>query len=140
MRGMFGWLARRLSKTPVVWGDRSRLDVGKNVRLVNVLLNLASGHITIGNDVFFGHNCMVITGAHDYAAEGAQRQSAVPASGRDVVIGAGAWIGSGAIILGPCSIGEHSVIAAGSVVTHDIPARTIAAGIPARVVKGSIGH
>jgi acetyltransferase-like isoleucine patch superfamily enzyme len=129
------WLARRLSKTPVIWGDPTRLKVGRNTRLVNTLVNLASGSVTIEDDVFFGHNCMVLTGTHDYREEGVARQTAVPQSGRDVVVGAGAWIGSGAIILGPCRIGAHAVVAAGSVVTDDIPARSIAAGAPARVVR-----
>jgi acetyltransferase-like isoleucine patch superfamily enzyme len=52
-----------------------------------------------------------------------------------VRIGRNVWIGRGAIVLPGCTIGDHSVIAAGAVVTGDIPARTLAAGVPARAVR-----
>jgi len=44
----------------------------------------------------------------------------VPKTGRDVVIGRGAWVSSNALVLGPCRIGEHAVVAAASVVTADV--------------------
>ena len=56
-------------------------------------------------------------------------------SGRDIIVRKGVWIGSNAIILGPCEIGENSVIAAGSIVTRDVPARVLSGGAPAKVLK-----
>ena len=53
----------------------------------------------------------------------------------EVVISRNVWIGAGAIILPGVKIGEHSVIGAGSVVTHDIPAKVVAAGNPAKVIR-----
>ena len=106
---------RKAFDEPSCWGDYSRITVGKNVNLVNTLFNTVGGYIAIGDFTIFGHNCMVITGTHDVSKQALERQQYVK-EGRDIVIGQGVWIGSGAIILGPCTIGDHAVIAAGSVV------------------------
>jgi len=58
----------------------------------------------------------------------------VPAEGRDVEIGPGAWIGTRAIVLGPCRVGADAVVAAGAVVTHDVPDGARVAGVPARTL------
>jgi acetyltransferase-like isoleucine patch superfamily enzyme len=81
----------------------------------------------------------VLTGTHDVARRGRERQLAVPGDGRDVHVGAGAWVGSGAIVLGPCRIGADAVVAAGAVVTGDVAAQTLVAGVPARVVRSLAG-
>ena len=51
----------------------------------------------------------------------------------------GAWVGSGAILLGPCRIGAHAVVAAGAVVTGDVAPETVVAGVPARPAR-SLQH
>jgi len=58
----------------------------------------------------------------------------VPSSGYDIYIGRGTWIASGAIITGGVKIGDNAIIAAGTVVTRDIPDYAIVAGIPARII------
>jgi acetyltransferase-like isoleucine patch superfamily enzyme len=73
-----------------------------------------------------------LTGTHDAAETREARQRAVPPEGRDVEIGAGAWIGTRALVLGPCRIGADAVVAAGSVVTRDVPDGGKVAGVPAR--------
>jgi acetyltransferase-like isoleucine patch superfamily enzyme len=105
--------------------------------MVNTLFNLSSGQISVGEHTFTGHNVSIITGTHDYQSLLADRLTDIPASGRDITIGQGVWIGSNAIILGPCTIGDHAVIAAGAVVTagSQIPSRAIVAGVPAKIVK-----
>jgi acetyltransferase-like isoleucine patch superfamily enzyme len=55
--------------------------------------------------------------------------------GKDIRIGNGVWLGTNSVILGPCVIGDHAVIAAGAVVTADVPPETVVAGIPARPIK-----
>ena len=77
----------------------------------------------------------MLTGTHDVARRGLERQRAVPAEGRDVHVEEGAWVGSGAILVGPCRIGAHAVVAAGSVVTADVAPQTVVAGVPARLVR-----
>jgi acetyltransferase-like isoleucine patch superfamily enzyme len=106
---------RKAFDEPTCWGDDSRITIGNNVNLVNTLFNTVSGDIVIGDWTIFGHNCMVITGTHDVSKQALERQQYVK-EGRDIYIGRGVWIGSGAIILGPCTIMDHAVIGAGSVV------------------------
>jgi Bacterial transferase hexapeptide (six repeats) len=143
-------LAKRLTQTQLsptiqaiinteirIFGDRERLHLAPTAEMVNTLFNLSSGEIFVGDYSFTGHHVSLITGTHDYHAVLADRLTAVPESGRDITIGQGVWIGSNAVILGPCTIGDHAVIAAGAVVTagSQIPAGTIVAGIPAKVIK-----
>lgn len=58
----------------------------------------------------------------------------VPSSGYDIVIGSGTWIASGVIITGGVSIGSNSIVAAGAVVTKNMPDYAIVAGVPATVI------
>jgi acetyltransferase-like isoleucine patch superfamily enzyme len=120
---------------PRVWGPPGRLDIAASAVVNDALLNTESGTITIAADAFFGHRVSVLTGTHDIALRGLERQRAVPPAGRDIHIGEGAWIGSGAIVLGPCRIGAHAVVAAGAVVTEDVAPETLVAGVPARTVR-----
>ena len=119
----------------MVYGDRAKLHIHPTAVLNNALFNLSSGEITVEEYAFFGHNVSVLTGTHDVTTFDRARQITVPKTGRDVVIGRGVWVSSNALVLGPCRIGEHSVVAAASVVTADVPPYTIVAGIPAKPVK-----
>ncbi|MBO6675213.1 MAG: acyltransferase [Rhizobiales bacterium] len=136
---LFSRLAPRLrvhlAHAPLIWGDASRLSKGKNVHLVDAIINLRSGHVTIGDNSFLGHGVMLLTGKHDIAERGAARHASVPKEGRDITIGQGVWIASGAIIVGPCEIGDNAVIGAGVVVTGHIEANTICTGMPPRQLK-----
>jgi acetyltransferase-like isoleucine patch superfamily enzyme len=120
-----------------IWGDRERLHLAPTCVMVNTLFNLSSGTIVVGDYSFTGHHVSIITGTHDYQSQLAERLTNVPTAGRDITIGQGVWIGSNAIILGPCTIGDHAVIAAGAVVVpgSQIPTGAIVAGIPAKVIK-----
>ncbi len=120
---------------PLVWGPAERLQIADSAVVNDALMNTVSGSITIGAHAFFGHRVSVITGTHDIALRGEERQRAVPQEGRDVDIGAGAWVGSGAIVIGPCRIGTDAVVAAGAVVIGDVAPATIVAGVPARLVR-----
>ncbi len=124
--------------TPRLWGPGERLHVAPTAVLNDALLNTVSGNITVEEYAFFGHGVTLLTGTHDVSFTGRERQLAVPSEGRDIVIGAGAWIASRAIVLGPCRIGANAVVAAGAVVSADVPAGAIAAGVPARLV-GHVG-
>jgi acetyltransferase-like isoleucine patch superfamily enzyme len=128
--------ARERSLTePLVFGPPERVHVAGSAIVNDALLNTVSGSITVGEDAFFGHRVSVLTGTHDVTRRGRERQLAFPEAGRDVIIEEGAWIGSGAIVLGPSRIGAHAVVAAGAVVTGDVAPETIVAGVPARVVR-----
>lgn len=117
-----------------LWGPDERLHVASTAVLNDALLNTVSGNITVEEHAFFGHGVTLLTGTHDASRTGLERQLAVPTEGRDILIGAGAWIASRAVVIGPCQIGANAVVAAGAVVSDDVPAGAIAAGVPARIV------
>ena len=120
----------------VVYGhDPSRLHLAPSSVVNNALFNTVSGHITVGDYVFFGFNVCILTGTHDYRRTNPSRQEAVLDAVNDIVIEPGAWLATNVTVIGPCKIGEWSVVAAGSVVTSDVPPYTVVAGVPARVIK-----
>ena len=88
--------------------------------------------IFVGDNVKFGPNVVICTAAHPIlpALRAKAYQYNLP-----VHIESGVWIGAGAIILPGITIGENSVIGAGSVVTRDIPANVVAVGNPCRVMR-----
>lgn len=135
LRAISPTLRRYIATTPMIWGDRQNVRLGKNVQMVDVIINCRSGHVDIGDDTFFGHGVMLLTGKHDLGKRGALRHSAVAQSGRDISIGKGVWIASGTIVIGPCQIGDDSVIGAGSVVTGKVEPGALYSGNPARLVR-----
>ena len=119
----------------LLYGNKDRLQIDETAVVNNATFNTISGDIKIGKYVFFGLNVSVLTGTHDYQKFGRERQITVPGFDRDVIIKEGAWLASNVTVIGPCIIGEHSVVAAGSLVNKDVQPYTIVAGIPAKVVK-----
>ena len=120
-------------------GDRRKLHLGQHVSTVNTIFNVASGHVYVGDNTIFGHNCMLVTGRHEFV-QGRRKKLAVggpeaPKEGFDIRIGNGCWIASGAIIIGGVTIGNDVIVGAGSVVTKDVPSRVFVAGVPARIEK-----
>jgi acetyltransferase-like isoleucine patch superfamily enzyme len=86
----------------------------------------------------FGEDVHLLTGKHLNVAEASAANLPlhyVPDSGRDIVIGRHCYLGQGAIVIGPVTIGDYAVVAAGAVVTHDVPPRTMVAGVPAKPIK-----
>ena len=97
--------------------------------------------VEIGDDVLFGPNCTVATPMHPLLPEercahlGEDGQWHALEYGSPITIGAGTWVAANVVICGGVTIGEGCVIGAGSVVTRDIPARSLAAGNPCRVIR-----
>ena len=114
-----------ISTQYLVYGNESRLILAKTAILQNALFNVMSGKIIVEDYVFFGHNVSILTGTHDYHKTGSERQKAVPSSGRDIIIKKGVWIASNATILGPCVIGENSVIGPCCLIDKDVPPSTV---------------
>lgn len=107
-----------------IWiGDNTRVNYG-------VVLN-GLDKIWIGSYVHLSPNCIINTGSLDYTYPINRR----PHISAPVIIEDGVWIGSGAKINLGVTIGEGSVIGAGAVVTKDIPAYSVAVGVPAKVIK-----
>ena len=111
-------------------------DCGKNITVgKNVFINSGcrfqdQGGITIGDGALIGHNAVLTTLNHDFSPE--RRTSMHPAP---VVIGKNVWLGASVTVVPGVTIGDNAVIAAGAVVTKDVPAGTIAAGVPAKVLS-----
>lgn len=111
-------------------------DFGKNITIgKNVFFNTGCsfqdrGGITIGDGSLVGMNVTIATLNHGLPLE--TRNITYPSP---VVIGKNVWIGSNATILPGVKIGDNSVVAAGAVVTKDVPENTVVAGVPAKAVK-----
>jgi acetyltransferase-like isoleucine patch superfamily enzyme len=136
LRGWFGKLAREsVLYHPAIFGDPARVTIAGSAQVNDALFNVSSGTIRVEAHAFFGHGVSLLTGTHDIEVIGPERRDAVPSAGHDIVVGESAWISSNATVIGPCRIGAHAVVAAGAVVTADVPDYTVVAGIPARAVR-----
>lgn len=106
------------------------ITVGKNVFINSCCCFQDQGGIEIGDGTMIGHQVVIATLNHDLIPENRQDMVA-----RKVKIGKNVWIGSHATILQGVSIGDNAVVAAGSVVTCDVPENAIVAGVPAKTKK-----
>jgi len=115
-------------------GDTAVVSIG-NRCLIGKGTGIVGHHrIEIGDDVFTGHHVYITDANHGY------EDPTLPigrqfAPSRPVRVGAGSWLGHGAIVLPGVTIGAHVVVGAGSVVTGDLPDFSVAVGNPARVVR-----
>ena len=89
--------------------------------------------VEIGDEVFVGHGVMFINDLYPRATAASGLQTEADWKVIPTYVRKGASIGSGAVILGGVTIGERALIGAGAVVTHDVPADAVVAGVPARV-------
>jgi acetyltransferase-like isoleucine patch superfamily enzyme len=94
--------------------------------------------VTIEDDVFIGHSVTFINDLYPRATAAGQLQTEADWKVEPTCVKKGASVGSGTTILAKVTIGENAIIGAGSVVTKDIPANTIAYGNPARVVRSLV--
>lgn len=109
-------------------GRKASIQIGKNCSIGDRTEIHAGRLVQIGNGTIIAWDCVIMD--RDYHATGAGAENIRP-----VIIGSGVWIGCRAMVLNGVSIGDGAIIAAGSIVTRDVPAHTLAAGNPARVVK-----
>ena len=115
-----------------------RCEFGKNISIGNdVYINfgcviLDCGPVTIGNQVLIGPNVGIYNANHALDAQERMDGALIPGK---ISIGNRVWIGGGTIILPGVTIGDDTVIGAGSIVTHDIPSGVVAVGNPCRVLR-----
>lgn len=112
------------------------IRVGRNVFINQNCTFYDLGRISIGDDVLIGPNVSLITEGHPVAPS--ERRSYVLA--RPIVVERGVWIAAGATVIGGVRVGENSVVAAGSVVTRDVPSNTLVGGNPASVIRSIAGE
>jgi acetyltransferase-like isoleucine patch superfamily enzyme len=108
----------------VVIGDHTRVG----------LHNTVIGPVTIGSHVNLAQGITITALNHNFENK-SQRIDDQGVSTNPVVIEDDIWIGANAVVLPGVSIGHHSVVAAGAVVTKDVPPHTLVAGVPAKIIK-----
>ena len=114
-------------------GRGKTLKIGRSTFTSNIKI-LAHDDITIGDNCIFGWECQIFSGdGHPIYQEESIINKDVP-----VVIEDNVWVGSRALILKGVRVGKGSIVAAGAVVTKDVPPNCIVAGNPAKVVKENI--
>jgi acetyltransferase-like isoleucine patch superfamily enzyme len=107
------------------------ITVGRNVFVNQNCTFYDLGGLDIADDVMIGPNVSIITTGHPI--EPSKRRAAVIA--KPIVIEKNVWIAASATIVGGVTVGENSVVAAGAVVTKDVPPNTLVGGNPARVIR-----
>ncbi len=122
-----------------VWiGKTFNCDNGKNITIGSNftgnynLTILDIREVTIGDNVMIGPNTLITTVNHPLDSIGRRKHLGIA---KPVKICDDVWIGGNCTILPGITIGEGSVVAAGAVVTRDVPAHTVVGGVPAKVIK-----
>jgi maltose O-acetyltransferase len=114
-----------------------RLTIGENCWF-NIGCHFElGGAIQIENHVSLGHEVLLLSSSHEI---GLSNHRAGSLFTKPIRINDGAWIGSRSTILPGVTIGAGAIVAAGSVVTKDVPANTIVAGVPAKVIRSLTGE
>ncbi|SDJ15525.1 maltose acetyltransferase domain-containing protein [Salimicrobium halophilum] len=115
-----------------------RCDYGENIHVgEDFFMNFDCVFLDVC-EIRFGDRCQVAPGVHIYTAThplDAKERSAGKEYGKPVTIGDDVWLGGSAVINPGVRIGDRAVVAAGAVVTKDVPADTVVGGNPARVIK-----
>ena len=118
------------------WGGR-HVHFGKGVYCNFNLTLVDDTHIYVGDHTMFAPGVIVATAAHPILP---RLREEVYQYNMPVHIGKNCWLGAGVIVMPGVTIGDNSVIGAGSVVTKDVPANVVAMGVPCRVVREISEH
>ena len=116
-------------------GPEGQVQVGNYCTIVGAIIS-SNGNVAIGDYTFIAHQ--VVIADHPAATPWIQADCHLPARrgrGPDIRIGANAWIGARAVLLGGAQIGNGAIVGAAAVVDFEVPNYTVVAGNPARVVS-----
>lgn len=113
---------------PIAGAAFDYMKIGDNVFINSNSLLMARGGITVEDDVLMAANVQLLSNNHDEY----DRQVLTC---KPIHIKKGAWIGAGASILAGVTVGEYAIVAAGAIVTKDVPDYGVVAGVPAKVIK-----
>jgi acetyltransferase-like isoleucine patch superfamily enzyme len=114
-------------------GPTGRVDIGDHVFVGERTSIVCHERITIGRLTMIGHNCSLMDFSHGTAPN--QSMSKQPGVLEPVTIGEECWLGAAVIVLPGVTIGRGTIVAAGAVVSRDLPENVVAAGVPARVMR-----
>jgi len=137
IRALFGQLIGKkvdesfLLIPPFYTAGGDEIRVGHNVFINQNCTFYDLGGLDIADDVMIGPNVSIIAASHPL--EPSRRRGAT--IGKPIVIERNVWIAAGATIIGGVTVGENSVVAAGSVVTKDVPPNTLVGGNPAQIIR-----
>jgi acetyltransferase-like isoleucine patch superfamily enzyme len=117
---------------PPLYSDHGlNIRVGRNVFINQACMLNDIGGIEIGDDVMIGPRVSLLTAGHPLDP-GRRRRQIVAAP---IAIERNVWLGAGATVLQGVTVGSDAVVAAGAIVTRDVPPRTLVAGVPGRVLR-----
>lgn len=112
-----------------------RIVIGHRVTATSALTIVAMQEVVIEDDVMIASNVLICDGLHGYAHANEPYKYQPMGHIAPIRIGRGSWLGQNVVVLPGVTIGELAIVGANSVVSHDVPARAIAVGQPARVIK-----
>ena len=118
---------------PLFIEDDIALEMGERVFVNTGLTIVGSGPVRLGDFALLGPNVTLATACHPLDPDQRRAERRVVAAA--IEVGRNAWIGANVTICAGVRIGEDSTVGAGSVVIRDVPARTLAAGVPCRVIR-----
>lgn len=113
------------------WGGK-HVKMGTHVYANYNLMMVDDTEITIGDHVMIGPNVVICSGTHPISPKLRIKQVQY---NKPVHIGHNVWIGASCVIMPGVTIGDHSIIGAGSIVTKDVPANVIACGVPCKIIR-----
>jgi acetyltransferase-like isoleucine patch superfamily enzyme len=144
----------RLRGNPVI-SNEGRMTIGHHTRFVSTvarleLVTLVDGHLEIGDNVFVNYGTSLVSSAHVKIGNDCLIGSHVTVmdcdfhrvedkawdtTGEPIVIEDRVWLGNRSMVLKGVRVGHDAVVAAGAIVTHDVPPRCLVAGVPAKIVR-----
>jgi acetyltransferase-like isoleucine patch superfamily enzyme len=120
----------------VSFANPERIELGDRVRLgsrCHLWAGPSTGRIRVGDDSLFGPEVMVTAAGYRY--DHGSPVTEQPMAEGDVVIGRDTWLGARVMVLPGVTIGDGCIVGAGSVVTSNLPAGSVAVGVPARIIS-----
>lgn len=131
IRALGAEIASTVNVRPPFYTDFGKfIKMGNNVFVNQACVFMDRGGITIEEDTKIGPRVNLITENHGLPPKDRNEITSKP-----IVIKRNVWIGAAATILPGVTVGENSVVAAGAVVSRDVPPNTVVAGVPAKVIK-----
>jgi maltose O-acetyltransferase len=112
----------------------TRLEIGANTSIGPNFFPMCYGTLVIGNDVLIAPDVIIVDTSHSYQSLDTPIIQQGWEEPNPVIVGDGVWIGARSIILPGVVLGEHSIVAAGSIVTKDVEPYAIVGGNPAKLI------